>query len=100
MSTTIAESYTLRERAGLYRETTLYEPVLSHVSQNLDLFQAHPDDVVLDTYYKCGTTWLKSLGYSIMNYRDDSDPLVEAPIMNVAVPSLDYTTRWPGSLKV
>jgi hydroxyjasmonate sulfotransferase len=62
-------------------------------------FQPRPDDVVLATFPKCGTTWLKALAFTILNRSrypiagDDHPLLTNSP--QELVPYLELPHRHP-----
>lgn len=79
-------------KPGLYKDTvTLAEPFLSYVETTMSKFRALPSDVVLQAYPKCGSTWIKSLAYSILHYDDTLDPLDSAQFIHTEVVTIDYT---------
>ncbi|XP_072971876.1 cytosolic sulfotransferase 5-like [Typha angustifolia] len=53
----------------LYQSFWLYEPHIPHViaAQHQVSFTPRPSDVILSTFPKCGTTWLKALAFAVMN---------------------------------
>lgn len=86
--------------ATQFKGTTLQEPLLSFVKELDETFQARPSDIVLSSYPKCGSTWIKSLAYSIVHYSDDKDPLESADFIHGAIRTIDFAARGPdGSVR-
>ncbi|CAN6323006.1 unnamed protein product [Urochloa humidicola] len=69
---TPAESYgDLPTRAGWAKPLVLYQNYwlnperLKHITPVREHFEPRSDDIILATYPKCGTTWLKALAFNI-----------------------------------
>ncbi|KAG2536112.1 cytosolic sulfotransferase 18-like [Panicum virgatum] len=62
---------TLPRRGGwakplvLYRNYWLNPERLKHIIPVKERFKPHRDDIILATYPKCGTTWLKALAFTV-----------------------------------
>ncbi|CAO2181653.1 unnamed protein product [Urochloa humidicola] len=55
----------LREGLVLYNNYWLWPQTAKRVMLLQDTFKARPDDTILATNPKCGTTWLKALAFTI-----------------------------------
>ncbi|XP_044973198.1 cytosolic sulfotransferase 16-like [Hordeum vulgare subsp. vulgare] len=51
----------------LYQGCWLRAPAVQSVKIVQEQFKARPDDILLVTYPKCGTTWLKALAFAVTN---------------------------------
>ncbi|KAL2471080.1 Cytosolic sulfotransferase 17 [Abeliophyllum distichum] len=55
------------ENLAKYYDTWFNSTILKGIMLAHDHFVAHPTDIFLATFPKCGTTWLKALAFTIVN---------------------------------
>ncbi|KAK3166576.1 hypothetical protein QOZ80_1AG0047540 [Eleusine coracana subsp. coracana] len=51
----------------LYKNYWFHPPFLENIMRLQNSFKARPDDIILVSNPKCGTTWLKALAFTIIN---------------------------------
>ena len=73
-----------------YKGGVLASHIYRHYVTKLEHMQALPGDVVLNTMFKCGTTWMKSVIFSVLNYDKDKNALDSSKFVHDEMPCLDW----------